>query len=308
MMNLQRSALALALLLGACVAPREAPQAPPPTPVAERPTEPPERAEFALEGAVTQGGVVLGTAPSRTASLTLDGKPVPVQPDGRFLVAFDRDAERSATLVATLRDGRKVTHPLNIAPREWDIEHVSIPRRRGRPDPDYERIRSAEVAQIVAARAKESATDGWRQRFLWPVTGRISGMFGSQRIYAGGEPGAYHSGVDIAGKTGTPILAPADGVVVLATPRPFSLEGNLLIIDHGQGLNSAFLHLSRIDVREGQAVKRGQLLGAVGSTGRSTGPHLHWSMKWRQARIDPQLLAGPMPGQGGRPGRVATDD
>lgn len=300
----------LLLSAAACVAPREAraPAPPPPAPVAQRVTEAPERAEFALEGAITQGGVAIGTAPSHTVELTLGDKPIPLEPDGRFLIAFDRDAKREAVLVATLADGRKVTKALDVRPREWDIEHVGIRRGRSRPDPDYERIRSAEVAQINAARAHFSVTDGWRQRFIWPVTGRISGMFGSQRIYAGGEAGAYHSGVDIAGKTGTPILAPADGVVVLATPKPFSLEGNLLIIDHGQGLNSAFLHMSRIDVRPGQAVKRGQVVGAIGSTGRSTGPHLHWSMKWRQARIDPQLLAGPMPGQAGRPPRVATDD
>ena len=135
---------------------------------------------------------------------------------------------------------------------------------------------------------------GWKQSFIWPVKGRISGMFGSQRIYKG-QPGSYHSGVDIAtGKSGTPIVAPADGVVILAATKPFSLEGNLLMVDHGMGLNSAFLHLSKIDVKNGQTVKRGQLLGRIGSTGRATGPHLHWSMKWKRARIDPILLTGPM--------------
>ena len=91
------------------------------------------------------------------------------------------------------------------------------------------------------------------------------------------------------------MLAPADGVVILAADQPFTLEGNLLMIDHGNGLNSAFLHLSRIDVRVGEVVRRGQPLGAVGMTGRATGPHLHWAMKWRDARVDPLLLAGQMP-------------
>ena len=93
---------------------------------------------------------------------------------------------------------------------------------------------------------------------------------------------------------GTPVRAPADGVVTLAADHPFTLEGNLLMIDHGAGLNSAFLHLSRIDVAEGQQVTRGQIIGAVGATGRATGPHMHWGMKWNDARIDPLLLAGPM--------------
>jgi len=91
------------------------------------------------------------------------------------------------------------------------------------------------------------------------------------------------------------VVAPADGVVILAADHPFTLEGNLLMIDHGMGLNTAFMHLSRIDVKLGERVRRGQPVGAVGRSGRATGPHLHWSLKWRDARIDPLLVAGPMP-------------
>ncbi len=120
-------------------------------------------------------------------------------------------------------------------------------------------------------------------------------MFGSQRIYAG-EPGSPHAGVDIARPTGTIVGSPADGVVVLAAAAPFTLEGNLLMIDHGMGLVSAFLHLSRIDVKPGDHVLRGQPVGAIGMTGRATGPHLHWAMSLGQTKIDPQLVAGPMPG------------
>jgi murein DD-endopeptidase MepM/ murein hydrolase activator NlpD len=114
-------------------------------------------------------------------------------------------------------------------------------------------------------------------------------VFGSQRIYRG-EPGSYHSGVDVAPGSGAPVVAPADGVVVLAGPPEFSLEGNLVIIDHGMRLNSAFLHLGSVAVREGQAVRQGQLIGTVGASGRATGPHLHWGVKWNDARLDPQLL------------------
>ena len=119
-------------------------------------------------------------------------------------------------------------------------------------------------------------------------------MFGSQRIYRG-EPGSFHTGVDVAPGAGAPVTAPADGTVVLAGPPQFSLEGNLVIVDHGMGLNSAFLHLATVAVREGQRLRRGDPIGTVGATGRATGPHLHWSMKWRDARIDPAALAGPMP-------------
>jgi len=162
------------------------------------------------------------------------------------------------------------------------------------PSAEFQRRRAPELAQIAAARDVASDAQGWRQRFAWPVKGRISGLFGSQRIYAG-EPGAYHSGVDVARPTGTPVAAPADGVVILAAAAPFTLEGNLLMIDHGMGLNSAFLHLSRIDVQVGDHVAQGQVVGAIGATGRATGPHLHWGMKWHDARIDPLLLAGAMP-------------
>jgi murein DD-endopeptidase MepM/ murein hydrolase activator NlpD len=155
------------------------------------------------------------------------------------------------------------------------------------------RIRRPELDRIAAARAVNADADGWRQTFIWPVNGRISGRFGSQRIYRGGEAGSYHSGLDIAtGESGTVYVAPADGVVTLAAESPFSLEGNLLIIDHGQGLNSAFLHNSALLVHQGERVKQGQPIGRIGMTGRATGPHLHWSLMWRGSRLDPLLFVG----------------
>ena len=159
---------------------------------------------------------------------------------------------------------------------------------------EFERLRGKEVAQIVAAREKQTGADGWRQDFIWPVTGRISGRFGSQRVYQG-KPGPYHTGLDIAPGAGVPYVAPADGVVTLVAQDPFTLEGNLLMIDHGMGLNSAFLHSATIVVREGQTVRQGQYLGTIGATGRATGPHLHWSLKWQDSRLDPLLFLGPMP-------------
>lgn len=246
-----------------------------------------------LYGTVEQGALVRGTVAPGTR-LTLDGERVDVAPDGAFLIAFGRDAAPAATLVATLADGRQTTMRLAVAPRVWRTETVGGVPRRPLPDAEFARVRAGELAQINAARAATVSAEGWRQRFAWPVFGRISGLFGAQRIYANGERGDPHGGVDIAQPTGTPVLAPADGVVVLAAERPFTLEGRLLIVDHGMGLNSAFLHLSRIDVRVGDAVRRGQRIGAIGMTGRASGPHLHWAMKWRDVRVDPLLVAGPM--------------
>ena len=291
-------AAALLPLVASCVGPpAERPVPPPPAP-APLPTPTPTPAgpaDFILSGETEQGGDMIGTVPSGTISLTFDGRAIPIAPDGKFLIAFDRDAGPSAQLVATLGDGRRVTKTLAVAPRAWNISRLNSLPKFPVPSAEFQRLRPPELAQIKAARSEDHAVDGWRQHFAWPATGRISTLFGSQRIYKGGEKGAYHSGIDIAVPTGTPVRAPADGVVILASDHPFTLEGNLLMIDHGMGLNSAFLHLSHIDVSVGDHVRQGQVIAESGATGRATGPHLHWGLEWRGARIDPLLVAGPMP-------------
>ena len=259
--------------------------------VAPRPTPAPASGPttFVFDGRLTQGGWIRGTATGGTRSATLDGQPLALDAQRRFFAAFDRDAGPIATLSAVLADGRTISSPVAVSPREWQIERVNVARAPGGATEAFMALRRPELARIEAARAQGSASEGWRQDFIWPVEGRISGRFGSQRIYRG-EPAAYHSGLDIAPGAGVPYVAPADGVVVLAARSPFTLEGNLLIVDHGMGLNSAFLHSSRLAVSEGQTVRQGQLLGYVGATGRATGPHLHWSIKWRDARLDPLLF------------------
>lgn len=281
---------ALIVTLASCVAPVLLPPVHMTRPPEPGPAQvPPPR--IGIEGTARQGGVLFGvTAP--TAALTLDGQRVPLAPNGRFLIAFDRDAPSAATLVARIGDGRAVTRTLAVASGGWRVEQINAPLRAGRSSAEFERLRPGELARITAARAVDHDVDGWRQRFRWPVTGRRSGQFGAQRVYQG-VPGSFHSGTDVAAAAGSPVLAPADGVVTLAE-GPFTLEGNLVILDHGMGLNSAFLHLSRIDVRAGARVRQGEPIGLVGATGRATGPHMHWGMKWRAARIDPALLAGAM--------------
>jgi len=270
-----------------------------PSGVASFPAEPahaapvPAPRAFSLEGVAEQGGILMGEADARTTALSLDGKPVDLAPDGVFLIGFDRDAPASALLIEE-GEGWRAEHPIVVAPRAWRIERVDAPYRAGRTDAEFASLRPAEVAQIAAARRIHTDAGGWRQAFRWPATGRQSGWFGSQRVYQG-KPGSYHSGADVAVPTGTPIVAPADGVVILAADRPFTLEGNLLMLDHGAGLSSAFLHLSRIDVRPGDRVRAGQPIALSGATGRATGPHLHWGLQWRGAKLDPLLLAGPVP-------------
>lgn len=250
------------------------------------------RGNFWIAKDAQQGAVINARAPSNAASVTLNGLNLPISEDGFFLMGFDRDAGPAATLVATLTDGSKVQENLSVAEGKWRLERINAPYRGGRSSAAFRKLRGPEIAQIVAARRISSDSQGWRQDFIWPVKGRISGRFGSQRIYQG-KPGSYHSGLDIAAATGTSYVAPADGVVTLVSQKPFTLEGNLLMIDHGNGLNSAFLHSSSIAVKKGDVVKQGQVIGRVGATGRATGPHLHWGMKWNKARTDPLLLLPP---------------
>ena len=251
-------------------------------------------ATFVYDGQLTQGGWIRGQAPAGTRSALLDEQPLALDADGRFLAAFDRDAAPVATLVARLADGREVRSPLTVSPRDWRIERVNVARSPGGATEAFLARRRPELARIAAARRVDHNVGGWKQDFMWPVKGRISGRFGAQRIYRG-EPGAYHSGLDIStGTSGTPYVAPADGIVVLATEQPFSLEGYLLMIDHGGGLNSAFLHSSRLAVKEGDRVTRGQTIGYIGRSGRATGPHLHWSLEWQGSRLDPLLFLPPM--------------
>ena len=247
-----------------------------------------------FSGEQTQGGWIRGSLPAGMRTLSLDGTPVKVAPDGTWFAAFDRDAGPQALLRTVLANGTIGEQRIVVAPRAWQIETINIARSPGGPSEAYMAIRRPELARINAARAQVTDAQGWRQHFVWPAKGRISGRFGSQRIYRG-EPGAYHSGLDISsGTSGTPFMAPADGVVILAAEKPFTLEGNLLMLDHGMGLNSAFLHCSQILVKEGDHVRQGQVIGRIGMTGRATGPHLHWSIKWNEARLDPLLFTGPM--------------
>jgi murein DD-endopeptidase MepM/ murein hydrolase activator NlpD len=305
------SALALGLVF--CVSCSAAPGTPPKakqqgvTPIVitkAPPTVPPFdsiRSDFWLDRDPVQGGLVKALAPTGAVSVTLNGVPVPLAKDGYFLIGFDRDAENSASLVAKLSNGKSVERYLPVRPGDWKIERIDTsPTGDAATTAEFTQRRGPELARINAARRSNAEVNGWRQTFIWPVKGRLSGYFGSQRIYRG-SPGSYHSGMDIAGaivggkKTslqGAVFVAPADGIVTLAAQEAFTLEGHLLMLDHGMGLNSAFLHCSELLVKEGDFVKQGQPIGKVGMTGRASGPHLHWGMKWNAARVDPKLLLG----------------
>ncbi len=240
-----------------------------------------------------QGDIHRGHLPAGAHDLTLDGKPVVTAADGSYLIGVGRDAGPAARLGWTRADGSSDGADITISPRQWRIQSLPTLPPRPVPNAEFEARRPAELQQIAAARATIADGPGWRGGFVRPTTGAITGVFGSQRILAG-TPSAPHAGLDFGAATGTPVVAPAAGVVRLAS-GPFTLEGNLVMLDHGMGLVSAFLHLSRIDVHAGDIVKQGQRLGAVGGTGRATGPHLHWGTTWTDVRIDPARLLALQP-------------
>ena len=255
-----------------------------------------DSARIRLDGSRTQGGLLRGwVAPG--SSVAFEGMPVRVSQDGWFLVGFGRDAPPEAELALSSPDGRRERLVLAVAPREYRIVRIDgLPPGRVAPRGEEElaRIRR-EVRLVEEARSIDDPRTDFRTGFQWPVMGRVSGVYGSQRIL-NGEPRQPHYGVDIAAPTGTKVRAPADGLVTLAEPDLF-LSGGTLIVDHGHGLSSAFLHLWRILVARGERVRQGEPVAEVGATGRATGPHLDWRVNLFERRLDPALLVGPMPNE-----------
>jgi biotin carboxyl carrier protein len=244
---------------------------------------------------VSQGALVIGTIPPG-AHARYEGRDLSVTHDGRVVFGVGRDEKGPVAVEVTERDGRRDRIEIAVTPRDWPVERIEgVPPATVEPPPDIaERIRK-EQARVVAARRRDDARDDFLQTFEWPVEGRISGRFGNQRVYVvdGKDvPKAPHSGMDIAVPQGTPVKAPASGVVTFADANLY-LTGGTVLIDHGRGVSSNFLHLSRIDVKAGDRVEQGQVIGAVGMTGRATGPHLHWGMNWFDVRLDPLLVVGP---------------
>lgn len=246
-----------------------------------------------LNGEAIQGGVLFGVS-SPGSRVLLDGAEVMVSADGRFVIGFDRDETGERTLRVLGPDRTEQTLTLAVAPREYDIERVDgLPPSTVTPDPEaLERIRQ-EAEMVSAARARRDQRTDYAAGFAWPAGGRISGVYGSQRIL-NGEPRRPHFGLDIAAPTGTPVYAPADGVITLVHPDMY-FSGGTILLDHGQGLSSTFLHLSRTLVEAGTTVRKGDLIGEVGATGRASGPHLDWRMNWLDRRVDPQLLVAGEP-------------
>ncbi len=247
---------------------------------------------FELDGEPVQGGLMLGRA-EPGSSVTLDGTPVMVSPQGDFVIGFGRDDRGSLELRVREPGNGTSVRELAVAAREYDIEHVDgLPPKTVTPDPgDLDRIRE-EAAMVAGARSRRDDRADFAAGFAWPASGRLSGFYGSQRVL-NGEPRRPHFGVDVAAPTGTPVYAPAPGLVTLTHPDMY-YSGGTIVLDHGHGLSSSFLHLSEVLVEAGARVAQGELIGRIGATGRASGPHLDWRMNWLDKRVDPQRLVPDM--------------
>ncbi|MBN1378620.1 MAG: M23 family metallopeptidase [Gammaproteobacteria bacterium] len=245
-----------------------------------------------LRGDLTQGGMVIGhTSPD--ARVVYQNRELKVSPDGYFVLGFGRDAPLKSELNIRFANGFQEIEPINLKPRKYDEQRIDgLPKNT--VEPNAEELKRIQVEQqlINAARARNDARTDFLSDFIWPVTGRLSGIFGSRRIL-NGQPKRPHVGVDIAVPEGTPVVAPADGVVTLVHSDMF-YTGGTLFIQHGHGISTMYIHLSKILVREGQEVKQGEPIAEVGMTGRATGPHLHWGLNWFDTKMDPALLVPPM--------------
>lgn len=241
-----------------------------------------------LPVSVQQGALIVGdTDPA--AMVEYAGRSLRISPNGRFAFGVGRDATGPLIVKITRPPLGTVEHRIAVTPRDWPVETIDgVPPATVNPPPEIAARIEREQAQVVAERKRDDAREDFAQPFIWPVEGRISGRFGNQRVY-NGTPKAPHSGMDIAAAQGTPVKAPAAGIVTFAAADLY-LTGGTVLIDHGAGISSNFLHLSRIDVKVGDRVEQGQVFAAVGATGRATGPHLHWGMNWFDTRIDPLLV------------------
>lgn len=253
----------------------------------------PPPGEIELRGGFIPGGIVIGRVEPGTW-VRFEGEAVQVGSDGRFVLAIPRDA--AGRVVRLDFRGPEGDHAnlYTVSEREFQVTRIEgVPDRTLAPSAqDLERIR-AEQVQIDRARSRRDDRSDFAQPFIWPATGRISGEYGTARRYNDEDRLRIHWGVDVAMPVGTPVVAPSDGVITLAHPDLF-YSGGTILMDHGHGMISSFLHLSALHVEQGQVVRRGELIGEIGATGRVTGPHLDWRIRLRGTWVDPATLVPPM--------------
>ena len=251
-----------------------------------------EQVNVVLNGKFTQGALLRGQAPAGS-KVTLNGETVQTNKDGKFVVGFEREAPLQQTLVVKLDNGQKWQRDIILEKREYNIQRIDgLEQKMVSPPAEVTARIKQDNINVANARSGNTDLDALFTRFEWPAKGVISGVYGSQRIL-NGVPKWPHYGLDIANETGTPVYAPVDGVVTMADDLYYS--GNTLILDHGMRVFSTFLHMDTITVEVGETVKQGEQIGTIGSTGRSTGPHLDWRINLGNTRLDPQTIISGSP-------------
>ncbi|MEN8245637.1 MAG: M23 family metallopeptidase [Thermodesulfobacteriota bacterium] len=236
-----------------------------------------------------QGDMIVGKV-TPGSSLRVNGKNHIVSPQGYFILGFSRDLKRDL-LVKARHKNESVSHTIQTLKYDFPVQHIDGLAKNHVNPAQGERMRiETDRMKIKAARgtAPYVLPLFLKNGFVMPVKGRISGVFGSQRVL-NGQPRAPHSGIDIAAPRGTPTRSPADGIARLVAEDTF-LMGNVLMIDHGLGVSSIFIHLDSVAVEEGDLVRQGEVVARVGQTGRTTGPHLHWGVSVGRTPIDPMRL------------------
>ena len=246
-----------------------------------------QSSRLTLKGTMEQGALIVGRAPGGTR-VTFDGDPLRLSLDGLFACGLEWDRTRAATITAKFPDGTTESTSVTPKVRQYDVQHVNgLPQHTVTPDPKQVARIKEEHARLAAARHTDSDHTWFADPFDWPAPGIMSGVFGSYRI-DNGKPMSPHMGVDMANGEGTPIHAPTDAVVLLTDD--FFLEGGFTLLDHGHGVFTHYMHQSARLVKVGDQVRRGDIIGKIGKTGRATGPHLHWGMNWFQVKLDPSRV------------------
>jgi murein DD-endopeptidase MepM/ murein hydrolase activator NlpD len=249
------------------------------------------------KGSAVPGGIAivpLGIESATAPVVKFNDKRVMVAPDPKqknhwlALAGIPLSAEKGKHQLVVETNPAQKTVSFEVKNKKYKTQHIKIKNKRkvNPNEDDLKRIKS-EKQEIVASLAQWSDSDTLNTSFVIPVKGRLSSPFGLRR-YFNNQPRKPHSGIDIAAPEGTPIVSPADGVII--TTGNYFFNGNTVFIDHGQGLVTMYCHMSRIDVKPGDKVKKGQPFGAIGKTGRVTGPHLHWAVSMNDARVDPGLF------------------
>ena len=239
-----------------------------------------------LFGSKTQGGMLIGQVAPDT-KVYLGETQVKVAENGVVVIGFGRDAELAQSLTVISTSGKKHVEVINLEKRDYKIQRVNgISKKIMNPNKNNQKRSRADAALVRKARETDSNRQDFLSGFIQPVDGPVTGVYGSQRFY-NGQPKRPHFGVDYAAPVGTPVMAPASGKVTL-THNDMFYSGGTLMIDHGLGVSSTFLHLSKILVKEGEEVVQGDIIALVGKSGRATGAHLDWRINWFKVRLDPQ--------------------